>query len=276
MKKIIKSLIPPILFNLLRKVKSVNKLKPTNEVEYSGRFNNWQDAQVKCTGYDNDKIFNKVKEASLKVKNGEAVCERDSVLFDTPQYAWASLSCLMYVSAVNKGQLKVLDFGGSLGSSYFTNKQFLKNLEVEWSIIEQPHFVEFGKKEIENNILKFYENIDECCQDRKINVIFISSVLQYLEQPYEWLEKLININAKHILLDRMPFSKDGSSFIQVQTVPAIIYKASYPLHILNEVELVKFMNKYDYDLIEKFSETIYNHTENFYPLGLFFEKRKNA
>jgi putative methyltransferase (TIGR04325 family) len=39
-----------------------------------------------------------------------------------------------------------LDFGGSLGSSYFQNKKFLDALRlVEWNVVEQENFVATGE-----------------------------------------------------------------------------------------------------------------------------------
>jgi putative methyltransferase (TIGR04325 family) len=70
------------------------------------------------TGYDSEIILEKTRDALLKVKNGEAAYERDSVLFDEIQYAWPLLTSLMWVAAQAKGILNVLDFGGSLGTTY--------------------------------------------------------------------------------------------------------------------------------------------------------------
>mgnify|MGYP001500873774 CR=1 FL=1 len=48
------------------------------------------------------------------VKNGEAVYERDLVLFDYIEFYWPVLSGVMWVAARNNGRLNVLDYGGSL------------------------------------------------------------------------------------------------------------------------------------------------------------------
>ena len=85
----------------------------------------WQDATENCTGYDSEGIMEKVLEATLKVKNGEAVYERDSVLFDHIEYSWRLLSGLMWVAAQSNGRLNVLDYSGSLGNSYFENRLVL-------------------------------------------------------------------------------------------------------------------------------------------------------
>jgi hypothetical protein len=95
-KKFIKSLIPPILFNILNKI--IN-----NKYGWKGNYTTWQDAKNESSGYDTDKILNAVKNSLLKVKNGEAAYERDSIVFDEIEYAWSLLAGLMFCSAKNEG-----------------------------------------------------------------------------------------------------------------------------------------------------------------------------
>ena len=45
----------------------------------------------------------------MKVKKGEAVYERDSMIFDQIEYSWPVLFGLMWAAAQNSGYLKVLD-----------------------------------------------------------------------------------------------------------------------------------------------------------------------
>ena len=56
------------------------------------------------------------------------VYERDSVLFDTIRYSWPLLSDLLRAASEDQNHLSVLDFGGSLGSSYYQNRVFLSHL----------------------------------------------------------------------------------------------------------------------------------------------------
>ena len=51
-------------------------------VRWSGDYDSWTEAQKASTGYDGKVILNKVKDSLLRVKNGKAAYERDSVLFD--------------------------------------------------------------------------------------------------------------------------------------------------------------------------------------------------
>src|SRR4051812_28170712 len=79
-----------------------------------GNYTTWEEARKQCTGYDDLAIVEKVKSSVLKVKNGEAAYERDSVLFDEIQYSRPLLDAFQQVAAGSSGVLHVIDFGGSL------------------------------------------------------------------------------------------------------------------------------------------------------------------
>ena len=119
---------------------------------FSGNFSSWNEAAAMATGYQAAPILDKVKTAVLKVKRGEAVYERDSVLFNEVEYSWPLLATLNWIAAQNNGGLKVVDFGGSLGSSYFQNRKFLEPLDIKWNVIEQENFVKAGRDEIQDTI----------------------------------------------------------------------------------------------------------------------------
>ena len=105
MKQFIKSLIPPIALNILKRIQS-------SKYGWHGNYKSWKEAQNASTGYESNEIIQKVRSSLLKVKNGEVVYERDSVIFDEIQYSWQLLAGLMFASAKSGGVLKVLDFGG--------------------------------------------------------------------------------------------------------------------------------------------------------------------
>ncbi len=65
----------------------------------------------------------------LKVKRGEAVYERDSIVLEKFQYSWPLTSGLLYAATMSNSKLNVLDFGGSLGSSYYQNRNYLKGIK---------------------------------------------------------------------------------------------------------------------------------------------------
>jgi putative methyltransferase (TIGR04325 family) len=245
MKKLIKSLIPDKLVNLYR-------LYNRRKYGWFGDYKTWEEAENVSTGYDAIEIIQKVRESTLKVKNGRAIYERDSFIFDEIQYSWPILAGLMFANAIHRGALKVLDFGGSLDTTYFQNKKFLDNLQdVSWNIVEQKHFVDIGKTNFEDKKLKFYYDIESCTKQESPNVLLLSNVLQYIEKPYELLDKLLKNNFETILIDKTSFSKTKQK-IKLQVVHPKIYKASYPCWFFDELEFNDYFSKNSYKIIESF------------------------
>ena len=68
-----------------------------------------------------------------------------------------------------------------------TGKIFMELQDCSWSVVEQPHVVACGRDEFSTDTLRFYETIKKCFSDQPVNVILFSSVLQYVENPYELL-----------------------------------------------------------------------------------------
>lgn len=226
LKDMIRLITPPVFIHLTKRL--CGNLT-TGNYGLSGDYRSWGEAMAASTGYDSDIILEKTRVALLKVKNGEAAYERDSVLFDEIQYNWPLLACLMWVAAKSGGRLNVLDFGGSLGSSYFQNRAFISQLsDIRWNIVEQPKYVETGRKWFEDGRLKFYLRVEDCLGETQPNVVILSSVLQYLEHPYDKLRELLGLRCDHIIIDRTPFSDGPIDRLYVQNVPPSIYHASYP------------------------------------------------
>lgn len=210
---------------------------------WSGDYTSWQHAQKSCVGYNADNILQKVRDATLMVKNGEAVYERDSVIFNTIEYSYPLLAALLWVAAKNEGKLNVIDFGGSLGSTYFQNKRFLDSLkEVQWNIVEQANYVKCGQELIQDKTLKFYHTIEEVISKFKTDILVISGTIQYIEDPYSLIQRLIPCNMPYIIVDNTPFNFENRDRLTVQKVPPSIYSASYPCWFLNYKKVIQAFN----------------------------------
>ena len=242
-KSFLKQLIPPLLLTLLRKGKKYG---------WKGDFRNWQQARDQSGKYEDRHILEKVKEAVWKVKKGEAAYERDSVLFNQIQYSWPLLSALLWVASQNNGELKVADFGGSLGSSYYQNRQFLSGLShLQWNIVEQENFVRCGQENFQDTTLHFFYSLDQLVEQQGLpDILLLSCVLPYLEKPYQMLKNLMNYKIPYILIDNTYFNYEPRDRVCIQTVPPEIYNASYPCWMLN-LMAVKMELAQNYQLISE-------------------------
>ena len=223
-----------------------------------GNYASWQEAQQKCTGYDNKRILEKIENAALKVKNGEAVYERDGVLYDKAEYSWPLLSHLLWIAQQRGNRLSVMDFGGSLGSTYFQNLRYLKNLSTfNWSIVEQTEFIKTGREKIAGDQLQFFFNIDDATAARgEHDVLLISCVLPYLEKPYDFLAGIADKNFPYIIIENTYFNPEAGDRLTIQEVPPYYYEASYPAWFL-DYSKVKAALQYRYQLVEEYTNDQY-------------------
>ncbi len=239
---------------IIRKLQKKLKKRERKKEKYGWFSTNltWNEAKQATAGYDDQKILEKCKNALLKVKNGEAVFERDSVIFDKIEYSWPLLSGLLLTAANNDGELDVIDFGGSLGSTYFQNRKFLSQLKkVNWNIVEQENFVDCGKKYFSDTQLKFYVNIKSCLKENQPKAIIFSNVLQYLEKPYDLLAEVISHKFEYIIFDLTAFHNDDKDFLTIQKVWPEVYEASYPCRFLSKTKFFEILLG-DYEIIEEF------------------------
>ncbi|MCX2449850.1 methyltransferase, TIGR04325 family [Pedobacter sp. PLR] len=221
---------------------------------WKGDYKDYETAKEKCQGYDEADILNKIKESTLKVKNKEIPYERDGIAYDKVQMNFPLLSVLLYVASKNDNQLTLIDFGGSLGTTYYQNLPYLKHLKkLKWCIIEQPEFVKAGKEGFENEHVTFYNSIAECMAVNEVDLFLICNVLQYLEKPYELLEEVKNSSIPHVLLDFIGYNDQPGDRITIQHVPPVFYgiEASYPCYFpdRNRVEgslQTAYEKKYDF------------------------------
>lgn len=248
-------------------------VKSSEPAGWSGDYKSWQEAMDHCTGYDQQSILEKVKASTLKVMNGEAAFERDSVAFEQFDYSEPLKNALLDISS-QKQRLTVIDFGGSLGSLYFQYRRFLDGIDIAWNVVEQEHFVMCGNEYIKDSYLLFYNSLDEALNYGKPDLIILSSVICYLEKPYEWIRKIQDAGAEHIIADRTAFIDDNRERITRQVVPENIYKASYPSWFLNEEKFIASMTgKYRIvnELPDKFDGENYIDGKRCYRKGFYFK-----
>jgi putative methyltransferase (TIGR04325 family) len=246
-------------------------------ISFTGDFETWQEAEKVSTGYSAPEILAKTRDAMLKVRDGLAAYERDSVVFDKIEYSYPLLAGLLR-TAERLGRLSVLDFGGSLGSTYFQNRAFLSTVkDLRWSIVEQPAHVACGNAEFANEHLRFYPTIDECMRVERPNVLLLSGVIQCLPRPFDFLIETLRRDFDCVIVDRTAFMRNGTTRLTVEHVPEWIYKASYPSWFLSEERFLEcFASRYE--LLASFPALDGLHPEGGEAdyKGFFFELKRSS
>ena len=237
MRRLLKDLAPPILVRTFHSIAG-------GGISFRGDFATWDAACAASTGYDSEEILLRTRAAALKVKHGEAGMDRDGVAFDRVEFSFPVIAALLRGACARGGDLTVLDFGGGLGTSYRQFRAFGAKLQrLRWRVVEQPRMVAAGRELFESAELRFFSSPAEALREGKPDVVLLSSVLQYLRDPYSLLEELAAQAEAILVVDRTPCSESSRDVLSVQTVPSRIYRGSYPCWIFSRGKLESALSR---------------------------------
>lgn len=226
---ILRDLLPPLATELMRVVHP-----GTNT--YIGPFPDWQAARQRAGQYDDPVLIENVVNAARASRDDPALIDQDAVLLRDLPPPFQLVSILLDAWR-KRGSLHVLDFGGALGTSFRRCRPFLP-AGTQWSIVEQPALIRVGAAEFADGTLHFHETIDAAAAQAAPDVILLSSVLQYIDDPDALLRALGALPAAYLLLERTPVTPASGHKPAVQVVPRHIYPASYPLWLLSKQRIL--------------------------------------
>lgn len=228
-RRVAHDLMPPILGRALAR-------RSQHAHRFVDDYPTWESASAAAAGYSQSAILAQVEQATEDVISGRAAFERDGVAFDEIEYRWPVAAALLWQAARDGGRLNVLDFGGSLGSTYRQYTPLIEGLNVRWGVVEQANYVAAGRR-FANEQLSFHDTIGACTTEVHPRVGLLSSVLQYLASPYEVLDAIALSEVEVIIIDRTPMTELDRDVPAVQVVPPSIYTASYPAWLFSRERL---------------------------------------
>jgi putative methyltransferase (TIGR04325 family) len=260
----LKIITPPIFIFWLKKL--------IHRKKFNRNIKNWDEALDVSTSYDTVDVVNKTLNSARLVRDGKAVYERDSVIFDKIQYDYKLLSSLLFI-ANTQNRLHVIDFGGALGTSYRQNLKYLDSLDVskKWAIIEQSEYVRIGNNEFQTDILSFSGSISNI--NFEIDVIMMCGSICYLEKPYDILDQIKKAKPKFILIVRTPFSNSMNDELSVQIVPKNIYEATLPIWTFSKTKFITYLSDM-YEVFETWDDDLQADTDTT-AKGFLFQIKKS-
>lgn len=243
--ELLKLILPDCLLRLYRSL--------LGKDHFTGTFNSWQEASALSDSSNVTDFLESEASSYLKVLTGEAAFVRDFVTFERSTYWWPITAALLWIVSRNGNRLNLLDFGGSLGATYYQTRPLLGHLQVQWSIVELKEYVDRGRQDFENEQVRFYYDVDECIEARHPDAILLSGVIQYLEKPHDLLRELRGKKFKQLVLDRVPCHQygDDPDRIKVQKVRQEEGNRFSPMWFFNETYLLEALSE-DYRLVADF------------------------
>jgi putative methyltransferase (TIGR04325 family) len=122
---------------------------------------------------------------------------------------------------------------------------------LRWTVIEQPGFVEAGRREFSTPELSFSKSMAEVPSGPQPPLLLASSVLQYLELTDPILAQWADSDATTLVIDRTPVGSGEKDALAIQHVPSHIYRASYPCWVLSRQHLLARLEA-DWTLLAEF------------------------
>ena len=223
-------------------------------IQFFGDYDSWSAAYKECDGYESANILDTVSKAINKVVNGEASWERDGYLFYEPKYVYCLCAAVLKCAIQNENKgVRILDIGGALGSTYFQNRNYLKDVKnIEYIVAEQDNFADYGHQYLENEFLKFILSTEHWDEKQRFDIILLSGSLQCIEQYEEIISKINKAKPRYIIIDRIMIGKKMR--ICREIVPDYIYKSSYPIRVFSEEQIEYFFK--DYKMVERDASSV--------------------
>jgi putative methyltransferase (TIGR04325 family) len=200
----IKELFPPILIKFVKRAIGL---------EGSKEYESYSKALQVCTSdaYQNIELCNMIADKTLI--HIDILKEKPFSLDPTDVFLLAAIN--QYLNVYSTKSLKILDFGGACGAHYFEIRRLLPDdVSLKWYVVETAQMVKSAiEKMLNSNELVFVSSIEDI--KTEIDFIHSSSTLQYVHNPYEYIERLIKVNANWIFFNRMMFNENDRDFITV-------------------------------------------------------------
>ena len=209
-------------------------------------------------------FFNKAKKAR---KNN--LYEQDGKISEKPRPNKFFINFLLYdyinEIKLNK-KIKVLDYGGSFGNSFFSLQRFL-NLKFNWYVYDQKGKINLAKKEkIFNPINFIYQH--QVKKNNFYDIILFSTSLQYLNDPLFTLNTLFN-SSKIILISNIILTNFKKNYLRIERPDPTIYNFSYPCWFLSKSILKQKLKKdFHIEFFKKKNVYPLRNNESYYDLKL--------
>lgn len=242
---------------------------------FQGDYPGWAAACAVAEGYDDPEKSTRIIAAAREVRAGRAGWDRDGVLFHEPQWHEPLVAALRRVAQAGGGVLEVVDFGGGLGSTWWQHRTALADFRVSWRVVERARLVDAGRREFSDAVLTFHPTLAAAQAASPAQVILLSSVLPYLEDPHALLREVAAWGAPHVIVDRTPFVTGGRDRLAVQSAPPDLGGGRYPCWLFDRAGVTTAFQVH-YDLAGEWLVPFDQADENVPYHGLHFQRHADA
>jgi putative methyltransferase (TIGR04325 family) len=234
-KRIVKSCVPPIAIDLLRSYK--RSISPG--YTWEGIYDHYKDVPENGLAFEGDVWVDSMRQ----LIEGE-LADRKKGINSADTVENILLPFLVSVVCAESRSVRILDFGGGLGETYLHVKTLSdKGCQIDYHIVETPRMCEQGIALFQNQQIHFHSRLPVGLSD--VDVVYVSSALQYVEDYVDLLEKLSAYHPRFVLFVKLS-SGDIPTYATAQKN---VRGSTIPYWFINIETLTQIMRDGGYSLI---------------------------
>ncbi len=210
---------------------------------WEGIYSSFSQVPVEGPGFDGEVWLNNSlkKMAVLRLE-----AEKSALLPPPSNLREILLPLVAAVVYQEQRKLKILDFGGSIGFTYYQTVRALPGAErVEYHIVERESVCVAGRKFFSeaNGNLFFHEELPG---KGVFDIVYLGSTLHYIDDWQGLLSQICKLSPKYLLLVEVP-AGDIPTFITAQHH----YSSRIPVRFFNINELLSVAKLHGFELTYK-------------------------
>ena len=279
-KKIIRALLPPILFLGLKAIAG-RFAPPKHEWEYVAA--DWPADYREGTGWESPDIIKAYRSRwpafldSLKGVKPLGL-SHESASIDTGSLKDHNLlltfGYVLATAAGDKKTVSILDWGGGVGHYYLIAKKLLPNRSLSYTIKDTARMCQNGSEFVPEVT---FDSTDQCLA-QTYDLGFSSASLYYSRDWQLDLRRLAGATGGYLFVTRLPVVQRASSFVAVQHAQRYGYATEYQGWCINQTELLEAARGAGLELIQEFITgervVIYNAPEPCQVRGYLFKPKR--
>ena len=163
--------------------------------------------------------------------------------YDYPVLFW-----LRKILDQNSSPPTIFDFGGNVGTHYYTYSHFLDySHELKWLVCDVPQIVKAGQ-ELADERNVYLQFTTEFAEANAKQIFIASGSIQYVQSLSL---SLLSKPPVHLLINRLPLY-DGKSFVTLQNGG----KVFYPQYVFNRKEFIDSLSELGYELVDSWQDMV--------------------
>lgn len=193
-------------------LKSLFRSRPASADATATVFPSYEAAARACggDGYSTRSLVDMVVAKNVRARRG---------VIDTGLLPLDQMRLAIAIAAVSGAPLRVLDFGGGGGFQHVVAQRILGDArDLRWHVVETTAMANQAAAAIDAPGLRFFDTCEAAADALgAVDLVIISSSLQYMPNPLATLDRLIGLQARHLFLTRTPFVDGPETIFSVQT-----------------------------------------------------------